>query len=73
MKDDMCLVDICTTNSIFGKYNVSTLVKRSGNIQTIAARDDVIIDLGHNYYPYGYSSVIKDALLCLHITRTLLL
>src|SRR3954470_17339090 len=68
MKDDMCLVDICTTSSIFGKYNVSALIKRSGNTQTIAARDNVIIDLGHNYYPYGYSSVIKDALLCLGIT-----
>ena len=69
MKYDMCLVDICTTNSIFREiYNVSTLTKRSGNISIIARRGDVIIDSTRVILtiPMG-SRVLSKMLYCVSI------
>jgi hypothetical protein len=47
MKEEMCLVDSCTINSILRETKYfQTLNRRSGNALTIAGRDATIIGSG---------------------------
>jgi hypothetical protein len=47
MKEEMCLVDSCTTNSILrSKKYFYTLTQRFKNVLTIARRDAMIVGSG---------------------------
>jgi hypothetical protein len=47
MKDELCLVDSATTNSILREFKYfQTLKKRNGYISTIVGRDTVIVGTG---------------------------
>ena len=44
MKEEMCLVDSCTTNTILREVRYfQTLTKREGMVLTIAGRDAMIV------------------------------
>jgi hypothetical protein len=75
MKEEMCLVDSCTTNSILRatKY-FQTLRWRTGNILTIVGCDMNIVGSGRAtiVFPMGTQITIKNALLYPDSTCTLL-
>jgi hypothetical protein len=75
MKEEMCLVDSCTTNTILRETKYfQTLTKRMGNILTIAGRDTCIVGSGKVtiILPMGTQVTIENALLYPDSTRTLL-
>jgi hypothetical protein len=75
MEEEMCLVDICTTNTIFRETKYfQTLTKRMGNILTIAGRDTCIVGSAEAtiILPIGTQVTIENVLLYPNLTRTLL-
>jgi hypothetical protein len=75
MDEEMCLMDSCTTNSIFRETKYfQTLTWRTGNILTIAGRDTNIVGSGRAtiVLPMSAQVTIKNAVLYLDSTRTLL-
>jgi hypothetical protein len=75
MEEEMCLVDICTTNSILRKTKYfQTLTKRTRNILTIAGRDACIVGSGkaNITLSMGTQVTIENALLFPDSTRILL-
>jgi isochorismate hydrolase len=71
----MCLVDSCTTNSIFKKTKYfQTLTQRSENILTITGCDATIVGSGRATitFPNGTQLMIEDALLYPDFTHTLI-
>ncbi|KAJ1288179.1 hypothetical protein BS78_02G070800 [Paspalum vaginatum] len=74
-KEELCLVDSCTTNSILTEIKYfQTLKKSEGNILTIAGRNALIVGSGRAIVnlPMGTQIVIENALLYPDSTRTLL-
>jgi hypothetical protein len=74
-KEELCLVDSCTTNSILREIKYfKTLKKRDGKVLTIAGRNVVIVGSGRATItlPMGTEIVINDALLYPDSTRALL-
>ena len=72
---ELCLVDSCTTKSILREIKYfHTLMKREGNIMTIAGQDALIVGLGRATItlPMGTQITMEDALLYPDSTRTLL-
>jgi hypothetical protein len=75
MEEEMCLVNSCTINTILQKINYfQTLIKRTGNILTITRHDTCIVGSGkaNIILSMGTQVTIKNALLYLNSTRTLL-
>jgi hypothetical protein len=75
MEGELCLVDSCTTISIFRETKYfQTLTRRSKNILTIAECDVMIIGSGRATitFPNGTQVTIEDALLYLDSTHTLI-
>jgi hypothetical protein len=75
MEQEMCLVDSCTTNSILRETKYfQTLTQRSKNILIIVGHDAMIIgsDRATIKFSNGTQVTIKDALLYLDSTRTLI-
>jgi hypothetical protein len=75
MEEEMCLVDSCTTNTIFRDTRYfQTLKKRNGNITTIAGRNANIVRIGKTIVilPLGTKIITEDALLYPESSRTLL-
>jgi hypothetical protein len=75
MEEEICLVDSCTTNSILRETKYfQTLIRRTGNILTIAGRDTNIVGSGQAtiVLPMGTQVTIENALLYLDSTHTLL-
>ena len=73
-KEELCLVDSCTTNSILREMKYfQTLKQREGNIMTIASRDVLIVGSGRATItlPMGTQITMEDALYP-DSTRTLL-
>ena len=73
--EEMCLVDSCTTNTIFRDTRYfQTLKKRTGNITTIAGSNANIVGIGKAIIvlPRGTKIIIEDALLYPESSRTLL-
>ncbi|KAJ1270167.1 hypothetical protein BS78_06G033900 [Paspalum vaginatum] len=74
-KEELCLVDSCTTNSILTEMEYfQTLKKREGNVLTIVGRDALIFGSGRTIVtlPMGTQIVIEDALLYPDSIHTLL-
>jgi hypothetical protein len=74
MKEEMCIVDSCTTNSTLRETNhFQTLTKRTGNILTIVGRDVCIVSSRKVTItlPMGTQVTIENALLYPDSTRTL--
>jgi len=72
---ELCLVDICTTNSILMEMKYfQTLRTREGNVLTIAGRDATIVGSGRAtiVLPMGTHITIEEALLYPDATRTFL-
>ena len=66
MKKELCLMDLCTTNSILREMKYfQTLKKREGNIMTIAGHDVLIVGSGRATItlPMGTQIMMEDALL----------
>ena len=75
MKEEMCLVDSCTTNTILREVRYfQTLTKREGMVLTIAGRDAMIVgsEKATITLPMGTQIHIEEALLYPDSTRTLL-
>jgi hypothetical protein len=75
MEEEMCLVDSCTTNSIFRETKYfQTLTRRCGNILTIAWLDAMIVGSGRATIMFSNDTqvTIEDALLYPNSTRTLI-
>jgi hypothetical protein len=75
MKEEMCLVDSCTINSILKEIKYfQTLTRRTGNILTIAVRDTNIVGSSRTtiIFLMGMQVIIDNALLYPNSTRTLL-
>jgi hypothetical protein len=75
MKEEMCLVDSCTINSILKEIKYfQTLTMRTGNILTIAVRDTNIVGSSGAtiILLMGMQVTIDNALLYPDSTRTLL-
>jgi hypothetical protein len=75
MKEALCLVDSCTTNTILRELKYfQTLKKSKGNVTTIGGRVAIIVGSGRAtiVLPMGTQIVIEDALLYSDSTRTLL-
>jgi hypothetical protein len=75
MKEEICLVNSCTTNTIFREIKYfQTLTKRTGNILTIVGRDTYIVGLEKAtiILPMGTQVTIENTLLYPDSTRTLL-
>jgi hypothetical protein len=75
MKEEMCLVDNCTTNTILRKTKYfQTLIKRTRNILTIAGRDTCIVgsEKANIILSMGTQIIIENVLLYPNSTRTLL-
>ena len=75
MEKEICLVDSCTTNSIFRETKYfQTLKKSKENVLTIAGRDAMIVGFGHAIITLhmGIQITIDDALLYPDSTGTLL-
>jgi hypothetical protein len=75
MKQELCFVDSCTTNSILReKKYFQTLTRRTGNILTIVGHDTNILGAGWAtiVLPMGTQVTIKNTLLYLDSSRTLL-
>jgi hypothetical protein len=75
MKEEMCLVDSCTTNTKLREMiYFQTLTMRTENILTIAGHDTCIVDSRKAtiILPMGTQVTIKNALLYPDSTRTLL-
>jgi hypothetical protein len=75
MEEEMCLVYSYTTNTILREMKYfQSLTKRTGNILTNARRDACIISSGETtiILPMSTQVTIKNALLYLEFTRTLL-
>jgi hypothetical protein len=75
MKEEMCLVDSCTINTILRKTKYfQTLTKRTGNILTIAGRDTCIVgsEKATIIFSMGTQVTIENALLYSDSARTLL-
>jgi hypothetical protein len=75
MEEEMCLVDRCTTNSIFRETKYfQTLTRRTRNILTIAGRDTDIVGSSRAtiLFLMGTQVKIENALLYTNSTRTLL-
>jgi hypothetical protein len=75
MEEEICLVDICTTNTIFRETKYfQTLTKRMRNILTIAGRDTCIVGSAKAtiILPIGTQVTIENVLLYPNSTRTLL-
>jgi hypothetical protein len=75
MKEEICLVDSCTTNTILREIKYfQNLIKSKGNVITIAGRDAVIVGSGRAtlILPMDTQLVIEDALLYPDSTCTLL-
>jgi hypothetical protein len=71
----MCLMDRCTTNSIFRETKYfQTITRRSRNVLTIARRDATIVGSGRATitFPNGTQVMIEEALLYSDSTRTLI-
>ena len=74
-EEELCLVDLCTTNSILREMKYfQTLKKREGNIMTIAGQDALIVgsERATIILPMGTQIMMEDALLYPDSTRTLL-
>jgi hypothetical protein len=75
MKEEMCLVDCCTTNTILRETKYfQTLTKRMKNILTIARRDTCMVGSrkATTILPMGTQVTIDNVLLYLNSTHTLL-
>jgi hypothetical protein len=75
MKEEMCLVDNYTKNTILTETKYfQTLTKRMRNILTITGRDACIVDFGkaNIILLMGTQVTIENVLLYLDSTRTLL-
>lgn len=75
MKEEMCLVDSGTTNSILREVKYfQTLTKLNGDILTIVGRGAVIVGTGRAIFtlPMGTQIIIEDDLLYPDSTRTLI-
>jgi hypothetical protein len=75
MKEEMCLVDSCTTNTVLRETKYfQTLTKRTENILTIAGHDAYIVGSGKAtiILPMSTRVTIENALLYPNSTRTLL-
>jgi hypothetical protein len=75
MKEEMCLVDSCTINTILREMKYfQTLTKRTRNILTIAGCDTCIVGSGKTIIilPMGTQVTIENALLYPDSTHTLL-
>jgi hypothetical protein len=75
MKEEMCLVDICSTKTILRETKYfQTLTKRIGNILTIAGGDTCIVGSGKAtiILPMGTQIIIENTLLYPDSTCTLL-
>jgi hypothetical protein len=75
MKEEMCLVDSCTTNSILRKTKYfQTLTRRTKNILTIAEHNTNIVGSVRAtiILPISVQVTIENALLYHNSTRTLL-
>jgi hypothetical protein len=73
MEEEICLVDSCTTNSIFREIKYfQTLTRRSGNILTITGCNTTIVGSGRATITFsnGTQVTIEDALLYPDSTRT---
>jgi hypothetical protein len=74
-KEELWLVDSCTTNSILREIKYfQTLKKRDGKVLTIVGRDAMIVGSGRATITLlmGTQLVIKDTLLYPNSTRTLI-
>ena len=75
MEEELCLVDSGTTNSILRETKYfQTLIKRQGNVLTIAGRDATIVGSGSAtiVLPMGTQITIEDSLLYPDSKHTLL-
>jgi hypothetical protein len=75
MKEEMCPVDSCTTNTILRETKYfQTLTKRTGNILTVAGCDACIVgsEKATIILSMGTQVTIDNALLYFDSTRTLL-
>jgi hypothetical protein len=75
VEEKMCLVDSCTTNSIFRETKYfQTLTQRSGNVLTIDRHDAMIVGSGRATITFlnGTQVTIDDVLLYPDSTRTLI-
>jgi hypothetical protein len=75
MKEEMCLMDSCTTNTILRETKYfQSLTKRTGNILTVARHDACIVASGKAtiILHIGTQVTIDNALLYPDSTRTLL-
>jgi hypothetical protein len=75
MKEEFCLMDSTTTNTILREIKYfQTLTKSKGNVTTIAGCNAMIVGLYRAIIilPVGTQLVIEDALLYPNSTRTLL-
>jgi hypothetical protein len=71
----MCLVNGCTTNSIFRKTKyLQTLIQRCRTVLIITGHDATIVDSGRATITFsnGTQVMIEDVLLYLDSTRTLI-
>jgi hypothetical protein len=74
-KEELCLVDSCTTNSTLREIKyIQYLKKRDGKVLTIVGRNAVIVGSGRTTMTLhmGTQIIIEDALLYPDSTRTLL-
>ena len=74
-EEELCLVDLCTTNSILREMKYfQTLKKREENIMTIVGHDALIVGSGRATItlPMGTQITMEDASLYPDSTRTLL-
>ena len=74
-EEEICLVDSCTTNTILRETKYfQTLLKKPGNIMTIAGSDALIVGTGRAtiVLPMGTRIIIEDALFYPSSKRTLL-
>jgi hypothetical protein len=75
MEEEMCLVDSCTTYSIFRETKYfQTLIQRSGNVLTIVGCDTTIVgsDRAIITFSNGTQVMIEDTLLYPDSTHTLI-